>query len=107
MPVIPFSSGTQYADWEDYNCCHCAKYPSEESWQSAEGRARMCPIALAMGEGYFTIPDEIALRAAYPGPAHYSWRCGEFVPDGTETPTPDNAFGKALSGIIGRYLRVK
>jgi len=107
MSIRPFSCGTQYADWENYNCCHCRKYPEEEQWQSVEGRAKMCPIALAMGGGYFTgeISDEIARRASYPGPGPYNWRCGEFEEDGTQTKSPDNSFAAVKGQIVMAFIQ--
>jgi len=104
--IRPFSCGSQYADWEDYNCCQCAKYPPEDQWQSLAGRAAMCPIALAMGEAYFTgeIADEIARRAAYPGPGRYNWRCGEFSPQTEPEEVPHNRLGSLKAFIVSEYL---
>ena len=63
--IRPFSSSAQYLNWENSNCCHCAKYSDDAS---------KCEIMLALavasvGDG--TVSDEIAKRMGHTG------SCGE------------------------------
>ena len=101
----PFSCGTQYMDWEEFNCCHCAKYPADEAWKTEQGRAGICPIMLALSEaciGDGQITDEIAARMGYT-PSAYNWRCPEFVPDGTQQERQDNSAQTLKSAIITAF----
>jgi hypothetical protein len=75
----PFTSGTQWADWQNRNCANCAK--GAEDFINTE-RFPACPIYAAIvlayaGDG--TVPAEIAERMAVPERG-YTWQCGEFTP---------------------------
>ncbi len=82
--INPFSNGSQYIDWENANCCKCAKHPFDEDELFDIVRntpEKLCEIFLALSEacvGDGTISPEIAKRMAYPGSLEYCWRCGEY-----------------------------
>ena len=76
--VRPFSCGTQSVDWDERNCCRCAKANFDKG-------ASECSIAIALCEAYWgdgTVSTEIAHRMGCDNPlAHYNWDCIERVPD--------------------------
>lgn len=77
MTVRPFSSGTQYLDWERANCGRCKKAASLEDFHAGKFQ---CDIEkeLAYGTvGDGTISDEIAARLKIDKEA-YIWPCGEW-----------------------------
>ena len=85
--IIPFSCGTQYADWEERNCCHCVKGVFEPE---ADGIWRpKCDIQEELSRAAFRdggVPKGIARRMGYvvnnpPATANfsYSWDCMERV----------------------------
>ncbi len=48
--VRPFSSGTQWIDWQDRNCCECKRIPEDE-WRSERGVAwGLCELYDALCE---------------------------------------------------------
>jgi len=62
MSIRPFSNGTQYIDWQNHNCCRCARYDYD-----AENQKVLCDCeieyALALAcvmDG--TVSDEIGKR---------------------------------------------
>lgn len=73
--IHPFSTGSQYADWEDKNCFDCWKYRPKRSG----GNGCVLSNALAeacIGEG--TITQKIADRIGYdPNANDYTWDCPE------------------------------
>lgn len=77
----PFSSGTQYADWEANNCELCRKgvgygfAPME--WRCVLQKA----ISFAaVDDG--TVSEEVARRMGYlDNKGHHSWPCPEWEPD--------------------------
>jgi hypothetical protein len=73
ISVCPFSTGSQYRDWQASNCERCTKFDPNKC------DPKRCEIDFAlalayMGEGY--ISPEIAVRMGY-DPVKYSWPCGE------------------------------
>lgn len=90
-PHRPFHCGTQFADWEDANCCRCKKYtPPDEGMPT-------CQIAHAFIEAMFgdgSVSTDIAERCGYLDNSpprqdgfSYCWRCKEFQ-ERPEPPTP-------------------
>ena len=77
--VTPFSSGTEYMEWEDRNCVRCAKscYATRDM-ATFEYDDFDCAIqeALIDGQIFGTVTADIAKRANLPGGA----TCGEFEP---------------------------
>lgn len=76
----PFSNGTQYMDWQESNCCTCAKYRPDETDEE-----KCCPIEYALSFAAIddgSVTDEIARRMGYkPGPPfYYVWECTEREP---------------------------
>lgn len=79
MTVRPFSTGTQYMDWERVNCGRCKKAATRAEFERGEFR---CDIEkeLAYGTvGDGTINDEIAARLKIDR-KRYVWQCGEWDP---------------------------
>lgn len=82
LTMTPFSKGSQYADWQDMNCCRCVKYVASNQ------EDQCCPIEwvlsiASIGDG--TIPLSIARRmhAVLPDGSengNYVWPCGELEP---------------------------
>lgn len=75
----PFSNGSQFMDWQERNCCRCAKY----SFAFAEPRTEesICQIELALHNsawGTGQVTHEIARRMGFTDPLAYTWQCGEF-----------------------------
>ncbi len=71
----PFHCGTQFADWEESNCCQCRKNAEPDKMPT-------CPIQYALIAAMFddgSVSDEIAERMGYAeNKGHYNWRCKEF-----------------------------
>jgi hypothetical protein len=78
----PFLCGSQFLDWQNRNCCRCAKWDME---QVDKGR---CAIDYALLEAYFddgSVSDEIAKRMGTPDDGRvYNWDCPE-----REEPPPE------------------
>jgi hypothetical protein len=57
-PVIPFSNGSQFEDWQNHNCNNCVKYESE----SKKEEDAKCKLAfhLDLGTVIGTIPLWVA-----------------------------------------------
>lgn len=76
-----FSNGSQRMDWENANCCRCAKYSDDAS---------KCDLMMkitfaAFGDGH--VDGETARRlgllaAREDGEVPYLWPCLELVPEG-------------------------
>jgi hypothetical protein len=69
--ISPFSSGTQYLDWLDKNCCHCKKYTGENGDCEINDAISLA----ACGDG--TVSAKIAKRMGYASPLAYCWECPE------------------------------
>lgn len=83
--VIPFSNGTEYMCWNEYNCCHCKKYHADDSGMVIEP---VCQIDEALVESMFgdgkvsrEMADRMGLknRRSEDGGFYLYWRCNEFV----------------------------
>lgn len=81
--VRPFSCGTQDIDWQDRNCCRCARLPDgfwEQYWKMESGCEIFDALSFAaVDDG--TITEEIAERMGYVGgpPFDYTWDCKERI----------------------------
>jgi hypothetical protein len=72
----PFHCGTQYLDWENRNCCRCAKYSDDAS---------KCDLMQALAQACFddgTVSTDVAgriglLDALAGGRSPYLWDCKE------------------------------
>jgi hypothetical protein len=76
--VHPFSTGTQYMDWDDENCCHCWKV--HWSRKDKDMPSSSCAIwnALSIGSITGTIPLRIARRMGlFEHLGAYCWECPE------------------------------
>ena len=83
--VRPFSQGTQYLDWQEGNCCRCAKYNTE----GGEVVHPVCELDEALMVAMFddgTISREIADRLGVPRNTWSDWACKEFAPEPPELP---------------------
>ncbi len=71
--ITPFSCGTQFGEWQMYNCDYCTKFDNDNPENTN------CEIDEALVLGYITgeISNKIAQRMAY-DPSAYIWRCGEY-----------------------------
>jgi len=86
--VRPFYCGSQFIDWQDANCCQCAKYSFQVD--PATGKTRepldedeVCQIELALHRAALDLDDvtvsaEMGRRMGFVDPWDYNWRCGEF-----------------------------
>ena len=77
--VRPFSTGTQYLDWRDANCCRCRKYRVEGGEvvePYCELEEALAPAALDGG----LIEPGHAARLGVPAATWTAWRCREFEP---------------------------
>jgi hypothetical protein len=69
--IRPFSSETQYWDWQEANCCRCKKYTGQDG---------SCDINDAISDaacGDGTVSAKIAKRMGYASPLAYCWDCPE------------------------------
>jgi hypothetical protein len=69
--VRPFSSGMQYLDWQDANCCRCQKCTGDDGACEINDTISLA----ACGDG--TVSAEIAKRMGYASPLAYCWECPE------------------------------
>jgi hypothetical protein len=80
--VQPFSSGSQFAEWEDRNCGRCVKSASN-TWDqvSTPCPVYQCVIDELLGLACINdgkVPDEIAERSGYlANQGKYTWDCPE------------------------------
>lgn len=83
--VIPFSNGTEYQCWNDYNCARCKKYNVDDSGMVVEP---VCQIDEALLESMFgdgkiskEMADRMGLenRRSENGGFYLYWRCNEFI----------------------------
>lgn len=77
MSIIPFSNGSQYADWQSCNCERCQKSvtvtdPGGDQWPTCEIESALLEADIFDGR----ISDEIAQRMGY-DQERYVWPCGE------------------------------
>lgn len=77
--VRPFSTGSQFADWEERNCNRCTKsYINNASATEGEGP---CDIDNALTVAYIAdglVLHDIAVRMGWePGWKNYTWDCPE------------------------------
>src|SRR5262249_57218463 len=76
----PFSCGTQYLDWQEVNCCRCARQSDPEASldeMSCEIEAALAWACIDDG----SVSLDIARRMGLPEVGFpYCWRCKEFVP---------------------------
>jgi len=73
--VAIFANGCQRMDWEDLNCCRCAKRGyTPEGWFTCGIEAAVSAAAVDDG----TVSARIAQRMGYTDPPVYSWECSEF-----------------------------
>ena len=81
--IRPFSTGTQYIDWQDANCCRCQR-------GGEDGQGVGCEIADALGEaciGDGEVSEDIARRMGHTlFPDYYNWPCTEFRSEETGAP---------------------
>jgi 5-methylcytosine-specific restriction endonuclease McrA len=75
--VIPFSNGTEYQCWNDYNCARCKKYNVDDSGMVVEPVCQIDEALLELSE------DDIQIDAGECGGAADG---GENVPEGMGTP---------------------
>lgn len=93
-PIHPFSNGTEFMCWNEYNCCNCKKYNVDDSGQVVEP---VCEIDQALLESMFgdgTISREMADRMGLErswdeGKPMLYWRCKEFVDRSKPDPVVD------------------
>lgn len=68
MANKPFFCGTQYLDWQNHNCCQCAKI-SDEQWERDAGPEwGLCEIFDAISEGMHAsevFTEEMLARMGY------------------------------------------
>ena len=79
--IRPFSTGTQYMDWEASNCGRCIKASTKEEFERGEFA---CSIEMELAYGTVgdgTISDDAATRMRYvENKGKYVWQCGEWEP---------------------------
>lgn len=72
----PFHSGSQDADWQNYNCSRCKK------GYEHNGDKFVCDIDEALQTAFWedgSVSEDIALRmGAIEQKGYYCWRCPEF-----------------------------
>ena len=75
----PFYCGSQYGDWTEANCYHCAKGADVDNPPVVcECDIEQALLEAYCGDGRVSLP--IAERmGATEHKLHYCWQCGEFV----------------------------
>ncbi len=110
--IIPFSTGTGHAEWQDVNCDYCAKsyqppirngyqqWPSDKTMRQYCRDGRECPMKYALDIAWIdgSMPIDMALKVGYkPDGEHPRWpaRCVEWKdrgdggnPRGPKKPRP-------------------
>ena len=83
----PFHCGTQFADWENANCCECRKssYNTGKADEMPECEIEQAMVFACFDAGEVT--EDIAERCGYLDNSpprqerfSYNWRCKEFEP---------------------------
>lgn len=84
--VHVFSNGTQYMDFDEYNCCRCARDPWGQITDANgeyNGKHADCELFEAIEDASFSgdgFAPDIAKRLGYDAEqVPYLWRCGEFA----------------------------
>ncbi len=102
--MIPFSSGTEFMDWQENNCCTCVRaykpkgpryeLPDYRVTQKLVNLGRECPMKFAMelgaGGGSGEMPDDLAARVGWKGEGGLPWDCMMHSDDDSDgwKPTP-------------------
>ena len=79
----PFHCGSQFADWEEANCCRCVKYDNIDSGMKVIDPVSDCEIFNALIEACCddgTVSADIAQRMGYlDNKLAFQWKCPEVV----------------------------
>jgi hypothetical protein len=79
----PFYCGTQYADWETWNCENCRKQGRYADADKTDWRWS-CELQRALGEAYLgdgSVSEDVARSIGYIGnEARHNWECPEATP---------------------------
>ena len=72
----PFSNGSEWMDWQDNNCCRCAKI----DWSDPENPKGDCEITNALADAQWgdgTVSPEIGRRLGCDRNPACAWDCPE------------------------------